>query len=157
MFAFLVSAPSAEAQGVRITVAPPAMRVEVRPVAPSPRHVWTPGFWQWTRGRHVWVGGTYVLPPATGRVWVEARWVNDGGQWIFHEGHWGSGGGAVVVQPAPAPVVVQPAPRTVVVPPQPPPQVIVAPGPGPGPGWQGKGKGWKGKGKGWKGKGKDWH
>lgn len=159
LFAFLASASSAEAQGVRITIAPPALRVEVRPAAPSVRHVWVPGFWQWGGGRHAWVGGHYAVPPAAGRVWVEARWANEGGQWVFYEGYWASSVGTaivpptppprVVVQPAPPPVVVvQPAPRTVVVDPPPP---VVYEERGHGHGWKGKGKGWHGKGKGhWK-------
>lgn len=162
----------AQAQVVRITVAPPAPRVEARPVAPSPRHLWVPGHWGWRGGRHDWVVGRYVVPPAAGRTWVEARWANEGGQWVFYDGHWAPGvvvvqpAPAVVVQPAPPPravivqpappprvVVVQPAPppRAVVVQPAPPPPVVVHPGRGPG--WKGKGKGWHGKGKGWKGRG----
>ncbi|PSM30804.1 hypothetical protein BVG81_008640, partial [Haliangium sp. UPWRP_2] len=132
VLALLVTAsPRAEAQVVRIRVAPPAPRVEVRAVAPSPRHVWIPGYWQWGGQQHVWVAGRYDLPPATGQVWVEERWVNEGGQWVFYQGHWGHGGPAVVVRPAPpAPVIVQPAPPPrVVVQPAPPPVVVVRPGP----------------------------
>jgi hypothetical protein len=161
-FACLAVSSMAEAQGIRITVAPPAMRVEVRPAAPSVRHVWVPGFWRWGGGRHVWVAGRYAVPPATGRVWVDARWANEGGQWVYYEGRWASSAGVAVVPPTPPPrVVVQPAPAPVVVHQAPPPVVVVQPAPAPvivhdrGPGWQGKGKGWKGKGKGgWHGKGK---
>jgi len=39
--------------------APPAVRVEVIPRAPSPRHHWAPGHYQWRRGHYVWVGGRY--------------------------------------------------------------------------------------------------
>src|SRR6478672_7023287 len=50
--------------GVRVRVAPPAARVEVRVAAPSPRHVWIPGYWEWQGGRHVWIVGRWELPPA---------------------------------------------------------------------------------------------
>jgi hypothetical protein len=164
LLAFFASGSPAEAQGIRITVAPPAMRVEVRPAAPSVRHIWVPGFWRWGGGRHVWAAGHYEVPPAAGRVWVDARWANEGGQWVFYEGHWEPAGGAVVHQAPPPRVVVQPAPQPVVVHQAPRQVVVVQPAPAPvivhdhdhdrGPGWHGKGKGWKGKGKGWKGKGK---
>jgi hypothetical protein len=74
--------------GVRVGIAPPPPRVEVRPVAPSPAHVWIPGHWMWRRGGHVWAAGHYALPPGPGYRWVHARWVNEGGQWTYFEGHW---------------------------------------------------------------------
>ena len=44
-----------------VVVKPPAPRVEVIPVAPSPRHVWVKGYYK-PRGRHyVWVPGHYVV------------------------------------------------------------------------------------------------
>src|SRR4051812_49402716 len=46
--------------GVRVGVAPPPARVEVRPVAPSRAHVWIPGHWAWRHGAHVWIGGYYA-------------------------------------------------------------------------------------------------
>ena len=52
-----------------ITVAPPAPQVEVVPMAPSPRHVWIPGHWQWRppMHRHVWVPATLrFVPPSIG-------------------------------------------------------------------------------------------
>jgi len=38
---------------------PPPRRAEYIPVAPSPRHVWTPGRWEWRQDRrqHVWAPG----------------------------------------------------------------------------------------------------
>lgn len=44
-----------------VVVQRPAPRVEVIPVAPSPRHVWVKGYYK-PRGRHyVWVPGHYVV------------------------------------------------------------------------------------------------
>src|SRR5947209_4340462 len=76
------------AQGVRVTVAPPPVRAEVRPSAPSERHQWIPGHWAWRNGAHVWIPGYYTLPPAEGYHWVHARWVKEGGGWVYFEGHW---------------------------------------------------------------------
>jgi hypothetical protein len=42
------------ADGV-VLVAPPAPRVEVIGVAPSPGYVWVAGYWSWVGGRHEWV------------------------------------------------------------------------------------------------------
>jgi hypothetical protein len=82
-----VSAPS-----ISVGIAPPAARFEVRPMAPSAAHVWTPGYWGWRGGAHVWVGGRYALPPAAGYGWLPARWERDAfGRWIFREGHWSMG------------------------------------------------------------------
>src|SRR6185503_16729282 len=50
--------------GVRIGVAPPRPRYEVRTRAPSPRHVWRAGYWGWRNGAHYWVAGSWILPPA---------------------------------------------------------------------------------------------
>ncbi len=97
--------------GVRVNIAPPPVRVEVRPVAPSPGHVWLGGHWAWRGGRHVWLPGTWAMPPAPGYRWVEARWVNQGGQWVFFEGHWMAPEQPVVVQ---QPVPVAPQPEVVV-------------------------------------------
>ena len=101
----------------RVRVAPPPMRVEVTPVAPSPNHVWIAGHWMWRGNRHVWVNGYYRMAPRPGRRWVQSRWVNQGGQWVFYDGYWQNG---------PAPVVVT-RPQPVYQPPQPvyqPPQPV---------------------------------
>jgi hypothetical protein len=53
-----LSASPAEARRIYVRVGPPRVRVvEVRPVAPSPRHVWIGGFHGW----HGW-------------YWIEGRW-----------------------------------------------------------------------------------
>src|SRR5262249_42088332 len=69
---------------VRVTVAPPAVKAELRPVAPSSRHVWLPGHWAWRERRHVWVPGVWALPPAVGYTWVEPRWAPEQGQWAYY-------------------------------------------------------------------------
>ncbi len=88
-------AASAQAQkvaavvpGVHVVVEPPALRVEERPAAPSPNHVWIAGHWAWRAGHHVWLGGHYALPPGPGYVWEPARWEREGKGWTFFEGHW---------------------------------------------------------------------
>ena len=135
LFATLLSASPALAQirvgiaapGIRIRMAPPAPIVERVPISPSPRHSWVGGHWQWNamQGRHVWMRGYYHIAPV-GQVWVQAQWVNQGGEWVYSPGHW-SGGRAQpvyeqpqpVYQPPPQPVYEQPQPVY-----QPPPQPV---------------------------------
>lgn len=113
--------------GIHVTVAPPAPRVEVRPMAPSSAHVWVGGHWEWRRGGHVWIPGRWMLPPGPGYRWVPARWVHEpNGQWTFYAGRWvmpsPTSAPIEVYDPGPAPaqpVVVQvapPAPRVEVRP-----------------------------------------
>ena len=90
--AALTFAPSvASAQtivaAIHVSVAPPPIRVEVTPPAPSPAHAWIAGHWVW-RGQHEWMAGHWALPPEPGYAWEPARWVNSGGDWVFYEGHW---------------------------------------------------------------------
>jgi hypothetical protein len=110
-------------EGVPVGVAPPPMREEVRPVAPSARHVWIAGHWAWRGGAHVWIPGHYALPPGEGYHWVQARWVQRGGGWVFYEGHW------AMNQPTQPTYVYEPGPapaQEVVVDQAPPPQVVEA-------------------------------
>jgi WXXGXW repeat (2 copies) len=107
--------------GVRVTVAPPALKFESPPPAPSRRHMWVPGYWGWAGGKHVWMEGHWAIPPHHGDVWEPARWAQENGAWMFYEGHWRAGDepdAAVVYQP-PAPpvheVVVEVAPPTPIV------------------------------------------
>jgi hypothetical protein len=103
----LAHAQAVVVPGVSVTVAPPPVRAEVRPVAPSPNHIWIPGHWAWRNGAHVWYGGHYAMPPSAGYHWVQARWVNQGGRWTFFEGHWALNqptSPTYVYDPGPAPV-----------------------------------------------------
>jgi hypothetical protein len=71
---------------VDIGVAPPAPQVEVVPAA-RPGYVWTPGYWNWDGGRHVWVGGTWVAE-RPGYAYAPARWEERNGRHHFVAGHW---------------------------------------------------------------------
>lgn len=76
----------------------PAVQVHVAPRAyhraPSPRHVWVPGFWGWRAHRRVWVEAAWTVPPQPAMVWVAPNWVWDGHarRWVWQEGHWAPGG-----------------------------------------------------------------
>lgn len=74
--------------GVRVAAAPPALRMEVAPPAPSPRHQWIAGYWGWQGGAHVWMTGHWAMPPRPGYLWEPARWETVNGSWMFYDGHW---------------------------------------------------------------------
>jgi hypothetical protein len=105
---------------IRVRMAPPAPIVERIPLAPSSRHIWTGGHWQWDamQSRHIWSPGYYQIPPQ-GQYWVAAHWANRGGEYIYEPGHWSAG-----VQPVYAQPVYQPPPQPVY---QPPPQPVYQP------------------------------
>jgi hypothetical protein len=82
----------------------PALRTEVIPVAPSPRHHWVPGHWVWQHAHWEWIAGHYfegAVPPIpveiveveTARpgpeyVWIKGHHVWEGNRWVWHKGVW---------------------------------------------------------------------
>jgi hypothetical protein len=77
------------ADGV-VMIAPPAPRVEVVGVAPTPGYVWLGGYWNWIGDRHEWVAGHWA-PPRPGHHWVAHQWVRQGDGWRMKPGHWERG------------------------------------------------------------------
>lgn len=68
--------------------APPPLEQEVIIAAPSPLHVWTPGYWHW-QDRWVWIPGQWVLPPRPGARWRGPEWVpHEGNRYRFEHGGW---------------------------------------------------------------------
>jgi len=81
---FATSTASAQ---VYVTVRPTYAPV-VRPVAPSPAHVWVEEDWAYRGGHYVAVGGHWVAPPRRGMVWIPGRWVQSRRGWHWIPGHW---------------------------------------------------------------------
>jgi hypothetical protein len=73
-----------------VMVAPPAPRVEVIGVAPTPGYVWLGGYWNWVGDRHEWVPGHWVAG-RPGHHWVAHQWVRQGDGWHMRPGHWERG------------------------------------------------------------------
>jgi outer membrane lipoprotein SlyB len=67
--------------------APPPPQTDAVVVAPGPGYIWVPGAWEW-RGRWVWAGGYWALPPYPGGVWVEGYWVHGPYGWHRVPGRW---------------------------------------------------------------------
>jgi hypothetical protein len=82
----------------------PALREEIIPVAPSPRHHWVRGHWAWRGGRWEWIPGHYfvgvvaempvevveVVPtrPSAEHVWIKGHHVWEGNRWVWRRGVW---------------------------------------------------------------------
>jgi len=91
----VVAAPTVQAEVVEtvptevvVRTKPPAERVEVVPVAPSPAHVWIKGHWHWNGGEWIWTSGRYEIA-RPGLHWVPAQYIERGGAFYFVAGHWG--------------------------------------------------------------------
>lgn len=69
--------------------APPPLRTEVIPVAPSPVHVWINGYWGWGSGRYAWRPGYWAVPPRPGYSWHRPYWEPGPRGWRQHGGRWG--------------------------------------------------------------------
>ncbi len=81
----VIAPPAGE---IIVETAPPPLRVEVRPPCPVVGYVWTPGYWHWEGGHHIWAAGRWVAPPRPGAVWVAPRWERAGARWRLHPGLW---------------------------------------------------------------------
>jgi hypothetical protein len=69
-----------------IGVAPPPPQVEVVPEA-RPGYVWSPGYWNYENGSHVWVGGTYIAD-RPGYRYTPNHWEERNGKHHFTAEHW---------------------------------------------------------------------
>ena len=84
-----VMAPSnAGTTSIIAPYAPPPMRVETRPPAPSPLAMWQPGHWTWNGSQFVWTQGQYVERPSPTANWLPGYWQQGSGGWTWIDGHW---------------------------------------------------------------------
>ncbi len=81
-------ATAAPARRVYVRVGPPAVRVEVRGVAPSPNHVWISGHYRWDGDEYDWVLGHWEVRPRARAVWVDGHWKKGRHGWHWMPGHW---------------------------------------------------------------------
>ncbi|MDQ2870154.1 MAG: hypothetical protein M3S32_05385 [Acidobacteriota bacterium] len=88
--AALLAAPAPASGTPRIWVPapPPPPVVEVRPVAPSRRHVWAGGYHRWDGRSYVWVPGTWRRAPRARAAWAPGRWVHGRRGWYWVDGRW---------------------------------------------------------------------
>jgi len=79
---------SATAADVVIRIAPPRVKIEKRPPAPSRNHVWVSGYQRWDGNAYVWTSGRWEQRPRPGARWEAHHWVHQRNGWVLVEGHW---------------------------------------------------------------------
>ncbi len=67
---------------------PPAPRVEVRGVAPTPKHAWVSGHWAWNGTRYVWRPGHWIVRPRPEAEWIPGTWIQSDDGWKWVPGRW---------------------------------------------------------------------
>jgi hypothetical protein len=78
---------SAPAPSYGVHYAPPAPRYERVSRAPSNRHFYVSGRWQWTGSKYTWVGGHWDTQ-RNGYVYVQGHWNEANHHWYYKPGHW---------------------------------------------------------------------
>jgi hypothetical protein len=68
---------------------PPPPPPEIIIVAPSPMHVWMPGYWNW-QNRWIWIPGQWAQPPRPNPEWMEYQWRRNenGRRYRMERGEW---------------------------------------------------------------------
>jgi len=74
-------------RGYAAPMAPPAVKVEVMGTAPSPRHIWAPGYWRWSGREYLWSPGRWIVR-REGFTWLNPHWENRYSHWYYIPGHW---------------------------------------------------------------------
>jgi WXXGXW repeat (2 copies) len=85
--------PAAAAVSLFVDIAPPAPRYEAVP-APRAGYVWTPGFWDYRSGHHVWAKGHWERE-RHGYKYQPARWEQRDGKWTLEKSRWDRDGDGV--------------------------------------------------------------
>ena len=73
---------------VRARLGRPHGVVVVRPVRPSPRHVWVGEEWTPGGGTYVYHAGYWAEPPRPRAVWVNGHWGHRPRGYVWIPGHW---------------------------------------------------------------------
>ena len=86
--ALLIGTVGQASADIVVGVRPPVPRVEVRPVAPTPHHVWAGGYWGYHPVHGYYWNSGHWEAPRRGYSYENAHWSERGGHWHFVEGHW---------------------------------------------------------------------
>jgi hypothetical protein len=68
LVALLIAQLLSGCTGYIVATGPPPPPDEVIIVAPSPRYVWVPGYYEYRGGTYVWIKGSYRIPPVENQV-----------------------------------------------------------------------------------------
>jgi hypothetical protein len=83
IFAVLFTSCAPTAVSVR-----PAAVVKIRPLAPSPRHVWVTGGYAYRGGRYVYTDGYWATPRNGYSRYVEGHWKYGRRGYVWMPGYW---------------------------------------------------------------------
>ena len=86
-----IDPPLIQPEPIAVSWAPPAMLVEVPPLAPFPMAVWTGGYWDW-HDRWIWSAGRWMAPPQFGYGWVQPYYEHRDNAVLFISGYWSAPG-----------------------------------------------------------------
>src|SRR5258705_7074962 len=78
--------PAMAAIEVYVNAAPPPVRYEREPEFRR-GYVWSPGYWDYRRDKHVWVKGSSVRE-RNGFAYEPNRWVERDGRWNLERSRW---------------------------------------------------------------------
>jgi hypothetical protein len=85
----VAAAPSNAGTAVIVApYAPPPLRVETAPPAPSALAMWQPGHWGWNETQYAWVAGHYVERPSPSANWTPGYWQQGPAGWTWADGYW---------------------------------------------------------------------
>ena len=87
IFGMALAVGSAHA-GMYVRFGPPVARREVVTVRPGPRHVWVPGYYNWTGARYSWAPGYWAVPPRPRALWVPGYWAYGPRGYFWVAGYW---------------------------------------------------------------------
>ena len=68
---------------------PPPLRVEIRPLQPTPEAIWIDGHWAWRAHQYVWIDGHWDRHPHG--AWIPGRWDHRERGYFWTRGHWEHG------------------------------------------------------------------
>jgi hypothetical protein len=74
--------------GYIVATGPPPPPNEVIVVAPSPRYVWVPGYYEYRGGTYIWIQGSYRIPPRGKTTYVQGNWNKTPKGYKRGRGHW---------------------------------------------------------------------
>ena len=86
-----IDPPLIQPEPIAVSWAPPAMLIEVPPLAPFPMAVWTGGYWDW-HDRWIWSAGRWMAPPQFGYGWVQPYYEHRDNAVLFISGYWSAPG-----------------------------------------------------------------
>ena len=130
-----IDPPLIQPEPIAVSWAPPAMLIEVPPLAPFPMAVWTGGYWDW-HDRWIWSAGRWMAPPQFGYGWVQPYYEHRDNAVLFISGYWSAPGLQFVPPPLGISIALAAVAAGVVAGPAPigPQGVFVPPPPGSRPG-----------------------